>query len=845
MEKGGGVLLRKQISAHKDHLLRLVTEGEQIISGQHDFFDANYVINCAARRSLLPDLTSYRVNRVSVYQAYNPVDVLTGKLKWDDILKADCGEKVSDIEDDVSEGDMTLGKRQVKLKGGRMPYCRREREEIVEWIVKNGVFKDLRGNRVWARMELEMGGRSQQSLKEHFRKVIMPQIHTFKLSEENLDNFRVGMGLKQDDLVGARIALMSKESPRKKKKSKVDSPKKKIDNALKNLDVDESPESIVEPSVDDVQTTSQTSVSVSSLHNIQRSPKKDFALKKCFGTHARARIDLDTLLEQSDIDLSDKDSTATEPFNEDGVAATESLAPERKKVKLFRVSEQFMNTPADPDTPAFGQRRPRGGRKRNLNIAGPPASSLQFNEGLREAGRGLSEDTEENAGLTSTQNLTVDEVIDRDAIFNTDEEEDVENEVFVNTSPTQKSLSPRKEPEDPSEKLTSEVRVNVRNHRLSDEEMVECREVIMRPRAASSPRKHPLDTEDQPGPSGVQRKFSVAGPSSSMQQIKEHERLLADSSAALLKPEESDSSSETLDISKGNRTEHLEEVGNRMGILEEMMRKSRESSKNKKLYLAKKSGVKIKAKDNESDIKENQSQNLLERHLNDHEKYNAKDGPETQDIVDALNNVDNDCNKEEDNDDEISFRTLSNVSPVRRKRTPKKTEQLQDDKWETSTYKSGRFFNEGEWGSTFRIPFSRAEEKAILDFFLEEGGFQMRKGVSVWKRMEAKKICHLRTWQAMKARWEKFIYKKLATYDVTEESLVEADMRIYGTTRDGQVGQPANQEDDVQSMRGRNGKTPYSRDEDLKIINHLLSNRRYLDVKGKEMWWVSINNHHA
>ena len=111
MEKGGGVLLRKQISSHKDHLIRLVTEGEQIISGQHDFFDANYVINCSARRSLLPDLTSYRVNRVSVYQAYNPVDVLTGKRKWDEILKADCGEKVSDIEDDVSEENMTLGKR--------------------------------------------------------------------------------------------------------------------------------------------------------------------------------------------------------------------------------------------------------------------------------------------------------------------------------------------------------------------------------------------------------------------------------------------------------------------------------------------------------------------------------------------------------------------------------------------------------------------------------------------------------------------------------------------------------------------------------------------------------------
>ena len=53
-------------------------------------------------------------------------------------------------------------------------------------------------------------GRSWSSLKERFRKQIITQIHTFRLSEEIVDNFKVAMGLKEDDMVRARITLMKR-----------------------------------------------------------------------------------------------------------------------------------------------------------------------------------------------------------------------------------------------------------------------------------------------------------------------------------------------------------------------------------------------------------------------------------------------------------------------------------------------------------------------------------------------------------------------------------------------------------------------------------------------------------
>ena len=116
----------------------------------------------------------------------------------------------------------------------------------------------------------------------------------------------------------------------------------------------------------------------------------------------------------------------------------------------------------------------------------------------------------------------------------------------------------------------------------------------------------------------------------------------------------------------------------------------------------------------------------------------------------------------------------------------------------------------------FRLPYSSSEERAIVDFFMEHGGYRMRKGQAVWKMMESMKICQGRTWESMKGCWERYVSKDLKKFKVTHKKLIEADIKIHG---------------EVEA-----GKKFYSRKEDLKIIKYLLENRRYQDVGGESLW---------
>ena len=121
----------------------------------------------------------------SVYEAYNPLEVLLGSLKWSEVPVKVMGERVSDIEDDFGEESKNSFKadyRRHKAQG--LAYCKNEQIKIVNWIIKYKAFKLLKGNIVWQKMEEAMVGRgvSWQSLKEHFKKVIIGQIHTFGLT---------------------------------------------------------------------------------------------------------------------------------------------------------------------------------------------------------------------------------------------------------------------------------------------------------------------------------------------------------------------------------------------------------------------------------------------------------------------------------------------------------------------------------------------------------------------------------------------------------------------------------------------------------------------------------------
>ena len=159
--------------------------------------------------------------------------------------------------------------------------------------------------------------------------------------------------------------------------------------------------------------------------------------------------------------------------------------------------------------------------------------------------------------------------------------------------------------------------------------------------------------------------------------------------------------------------------------------------------------------------------------------------------------------------------------------------------------KSGKFFNEGHWAPLFRMPYTEKEDKAIIKFFLDNGGYQFRKGTRVWQSMQAKEICPGRTWQSIKSRCLQ-LFKILELYDVSIDDLIAADKSVYGTTKDDKHDKNFKVDNDdkeeTRSHRGSNGRTPYTPEEDQKIIDYIAQNKRYQDVRGKAMWQVSKNN---
>ena len=64
----------------------------------------------------------------------------------------------------------------------RQPYSRSDDEAILKHIVEGGHFSSVAGNELWIEIErLEVvTGRSWQSLKEHFRKIIMRNLCSFR-----------------------------------------------------------------------------------------------------------------------------------------------------------------------------------------------------------------------------------------------------------------------------------------------------------------------------------------------------------------------------------------------------------------------------------------------------------------------------------------------------------------------------------------------------------------------------------------------------------------------------------------------------------------------------------------
>ena len=71
----------------------------------------------------------------------------------------------------------------------------------MNFLVSHSAYKVVKGNTIWERMEeggVCKGARTWQSMKEHLRKKIIPEIHSFGLSWKQVRRFRAAFGLDQE-----------------------------------------------------------------------------------------------------------------------------------------------------------------------------------------------------------------------------------------------------------------------------------------------------------------------------------------------------------------------------------------------------------------------------------------------------------------------------------------------------------------------------------------------------------------------------------------------------------------------------------------------------------------------
>ena len=115
IEMGGGIVENYKKPDSCDCRILLVDPESRFLPkiDDGDVFDANYIKDCVEAKRLLPNVTDYRKNTRTIFEKYDPMEILMGKLKWSDLSRKLSAkirsprkgqiveEENSDIDDEV------------------------------------------------------------------------------------------------------------------------------------------------------------------------------------------------------------------------------------------------------------------------------------------------------------------------------------------------------------------------------------------------------------------------------------------------------------------------------------------------------------------------------------------------------------------------------------------------------------------------------------------------------------------------------------------------------------------------------------------------------------------------
>ena len=723
IEMRGGVLLDTRDSIYAENSILLLGKNE-VPHRYQEMFDHRFIMDCIYENMILPNMLDYRVTRKThSFKSYDPLDILHGYRNWSDLETVTQGEAVSDIEDD-QEDESSVQNPKSPLRNYKM-YSRKNQEEIVKHLVRFAAYKMVKGNSIWQKLEslnVCKGERTWQSMKEHFRKKIIYQIHTFGLSWRQVRRFRDTFGLDQEH------------------ESDV------------NSDEEEG---------EDNERPKQT------ISGVQKSnPTNNF--------YPRRTSSPLLLPGQNSLDPN------TSKVDGDEVGADHIGNGEPRN----EVHDPAQSCPvSNQDQATENQRR------EEVHEEAPPAKRKRK---LFSTNCSYLEDNEPGDHLIHVTPVRKEQTIP--AIIEEEEEEvlTVYSCGSVNTSLASSSArekdndDPGKPPIscEPQTGNTSESGLNIPTEECENSTSTSNQKDL-----ETEHYKHSKETVKAGGTDHIETLEEIFGPDTSPLPIPPARR--KSKKDQLDKPlmfnEDTNSSVEsTISLKRGPLSTSAKADPVTAPVTPKLL--SRQSS----------CGSSHRSPSpRKSDVRSRRSSLVL--------------NTPTSVCCRKVNTVD--------------FEAIEHLgSPAKIKGARRKSSHTNEAEASTSEKNQEKEnFDKDYWYKLkYRTPFTRGEEEAIVKYFLDHGGFSIRGGNTVWKKMEDDWVIPGRTWHSLRERFEKHIEPHLRQFGSSKTEMLKAD-REHNISK---------------QTAGRKNCNFYSKEEDLKIISFIVDNRRFQEVGGNELWKI-------
>jgi len=177
---------------------------ESTLTLEHHMEKIHRVLHHEMHQDLLnlKNLDFYRCN-ICYYQTKNPSEMM--KHLQEEMTKLEGKSRKGSspftapqflFDDRLKEENMsTVSKASSyrKTSSRRKAYENIEELKIIQWIIRQNRYSEIGGIKLWKDLEScnEVPGRTYQSMKERFRRHIVPNIRNFQLEKDQVERFRM------------------------------------------------------------------------------------------------------------------------------------------------------------------------------------------------------------------------------------------------------------------------------------------------------------------------------------------------------------------------------------------------------------------------------------------------------------------------------------------------------------------------------------------------------------------------------------------------------------------------------------------------------------------------------